>query len=91
MESTVQVLLSISVCAFAGLLMSRVCKLLKLPAVTGYLVAGILIGPYCLGALGNLLNVEGLGFVSMEAVEGFKRLEKVFSHCKLVRNVAEIP
>ena len=28
---------------------------------------------------------------SEQAVEGFKRLEKVFSHCKLVRNVAEIP
>lgn len=49
MDNTVQVLLSISVCAFAGLLMSRVCKLLKLPAVTGYLVAGILVGCFCLG------------------------------------------
>ena len=49
MESTVQVLLSISVCALAGLLMSRVCKLLKLPAVTGYLIAGILVGCFCLG------------------------------------------
>ena len=26
-----------------------------------------------------------------KAVEGFKRLEKVFDHCKLVKNVAEIP
>ena len=49
MDGTVQVLLSISVCAFAGLLMSRICKLLKLPAVTGYLIAGILVGCFCLG------------------------------------------
>ena len=49
MDSTVQILLSISVCAIAGLLMSRVCKLLKLPAVTGYLIAGILVGCFCLG------------------------------------------
>ncbi len=49
MDSTVQILLSISMCAFAGLLMSRVCKLLKLPAVTGYLIAGILVGCFCLG------------------------------------------
>ncbi len=49
MDGTVQVLLSISVCALAGLLMSRVCKLLKLPAVTGYLIAGILVGCFCLG------------------------------------------
>ena len=47
--------------------MTRVIKPLGLPAVTGYLVAGILIGPYVLGAFG----VEGLGFVSMEYVERF--------------------
>jgi len=47
----VQILLSISVCALAGLLMSRVCKIFKLPAVTGYLIAGILVGSYCFGAI----------------------------------------
>lgn len=35
----------------AGLLMSRVMKRLHLPAVTAYLVAGILVGPYLLGAI----------------------------------------
>lgn len=50
----------------AGLLLSRVAKLLKLPAITAYLVAGILIGPYCLGELG----VKGLGFTSLAEVEG---------------------
>ena len=39
--NSAQVFLSISVCALAGLLMSRVCKIFKLPAVTGYLIAGI--------------------------------------------------
>ena len=47
----VQILLSVSVCAVAGLLMSRICKLLKLPAVTGYLIAGILVGSFCLGRI----------------------------------------
>ncbi len=51
MENTVQVLISISVCVLMGLLMSRVCKLLKLPAVTGYLIAGILVGCFCLGRI----------------------------------------
>ena len=46
---TTQILLSISVCVMVGLLMSRICKILKLPAVTGYLVAGIIIGCFCLG------------------------------------------
>ncbi|MBR2324503.1 MAG: cation:proton antiporter [Clostridia bacterium] len=62
-----EILLSISVALLVGLLMTRVIKPPGLPAVTGYLVAGILIGPYVLGAFG----VEGLGFVSMEYVERF--------------------
>lgn len=45
-------------------MLSRVAKLLKLPAVTAYLIAGVLIGPYCLGQLG----VDGIGFTSMEKV-----------------------
>ena len=48
-----------------GLLMSRVTKLLNLPAVTAYLVAGLLLGPFVLGRL----NVPGLGFQTQEQVE----------------------
>ena len=57
-------LLSVSIAMLAGLLMTRVFKKWNLPAVTAYLVAGVLIGPYCLGAVG----IEGLGFSSPEAV-----------------------
>lgn len=62
-----RILLSLGVALFAGLLLSRLIKPLKLPAVTGYLIAGILIGPYCLGRLG----VSGLGFTSAENVKTF--------------------
>ena len=44
-----QMLLSLSLALFAGLMLSRLAKLVKLPAVTAYLVAGILVGPYLLG------------------------------------------
>lgn len=57
--------LCLGIAILAGLLMTRICKPLGLPAVTGYLVAGILIGPYCLGQLG----IEGLGFVDIHYVE----------------------
>lgn len=57
-------LLPVSIALLAGLIMTRVFKPLKLPSVTAYLIAGVLIGPYCLGAL----NVEGLGFTTLEAV-----------------------
>lgn len=62
-----QILLTLSVALFSGLMLSRLAKKVKLPAVTAYLVAGVLIGPYVLGALG----VKGLGFVSLEDVESY--------------------
>ena len=57
-------LLSVSIALLAGLIMTRVFKPLKLPSVTSYLIAGVLIGPYCMGRLG----IGGLGFESAEAV-----------------------
>ncbi|MBQ4351314.1 MAG: cation:proton antiporter [Clostridia bacterium] len=59
-----QTLLALSIAMLAGLLMSRLTKIWNLPAVTAYLVAGILIGPYVLGRLG----IAGIGFVSSEDV-----------------------
>ena len=66
-------LLSLSIAVLAGLLMTRVFKPLKLPAVTAYLVAGVLIGPYCLGRLG----IDGLGFTSYENVEHLSLVSEV--------------
>lgn len=63
-----ETLFCISIALGAGLLMSRVVKPLGLPSVTGYLVAGILIGPYAIGALG----FEGIGFTSVENVKEYQ-------------------
>ncbi|MBR5140422.1 MAG: cation:proton antiporter [Clostridia bacterium] len=68
-----RLLLALPLALFLGLMLSRVAKLLKLPAVTAYLIAGIIVGPYCLGALG----ITGIGFTSMEEVEHFSILSKV--------------
>ena len=68
-----ETLLSISIALCAGLLVSRFVKPLKMPAVTGYLIAGILIGPYCLGKLG----VTGLGFTSMAEVKALSLFNDV--------------
>ena len=67
------ILLSLSVAVLAGLLMTRVAKPLKLPSVTAYLVAGVLIGPYCLG----LLGIQGLGFPTMADVESLSLISDV--------------
>ena len=68
------ILLSVSIAVLAGLLMTRAFKPFKLPSVTAYLIAGVLIGPYFLGSL----HINGLGFVSEEAV----------SHLSLISEVA---
>ena len=66
MTQTASVFLSLSVALLAGLLLTRVVKLVKLPAVTGYLIAGVLIGPFVLGAL----DIPGIG-ITAEQIEGF--------------------
>ncbi len=68
-----ETLLPVAIALVAGLLMTRAFKPLKLPAVTAYLIAGVLIGPYCLGQLG----VMGLGFSSHESVEALGLISDV--------------
>ncbi len=59
-----QILLQLSFSLVGGLLMSRLAKMLNLPAVTAYLITGLLLGPYCLGAL----QLAPLGFTTAESV-----------------------
>lgn len=66
-------LLSVSIAALAGLLMTRVFSLWRLPDVTAYLVAGVLIGPYVLGSM----HITGLGLVSAEAVSSLQLVSEV--------------
>ena len=66
MTQTASIFLSLSVALLAGLLLSRLAKKVQLPAVTAYLVAGVLIGPFVLGRIG----IPGLGITS-EQIEGF--------------------
>ena len=61
-------LICLAVALVGGLMLSRLTKLINLPAVTAYLVAGLLLGPFCLGAI----KLPGLGFNSLEQVEGLK-------------------
>ena len=58
-------LICLACALIGGLMLSRLAKLLNLPAVTAYLVAGLLLGPFVLGRL----HIPGLGFQSSEQVE----------------------
>ncbi len=66
--STIQTLLSLAVCLFAGLMMTRLLKHLKLPDVTAYLIAGVIIGTYCLGRF--VLGGFSFGFNAVLAPVG---------------------
>ncbi len=66
MNQTASIFMSLSIALLSGLLLSRVAKKVKLPAVTAYLVAGVLIGPFILGSL----NIPGIG-ITTEQIEGF--------------------
>ena len=66
MTQTASIFLSLSIALLAGLLLSRLAKKVQLPAVTAYLIAGILIGPFVLGSLGT----QGIGITSTQ-IEGF--------------------
>lgn len=58
-----QVIVSVSLIMTVGFLMTRLTKLAKLPNVTGYILAGILIGPYCLNLIPQNI-ISGMGFIS---------------------------
>ncbi|MCD8006965.1 MAG: cation:proton antiporter [Oscillospiraceae bacterium] len=68
-----EVLICLALAMICGLLMTRVVKIFHLPAVTAYLVTGILLGPFCLGSLG----IEGLGFTSLAEVESYDIISQV--------------
>ena len=70
-----RILLATAFALFAGLMMTRVFKYIKLnlPDVTAFLIAGVLVGPFCLGASG----IPGMGFDSMEDISEVSFLSTV--------------
>jgi len=63
LNDTTVILLSLSIMLFAGFLLTRITKLAKLPNVTGYIISGILIGPYVLNLIPREM-VDNMGFIS---------------------------
>ncbi len=57
------IIISIALMLFFGFAMTRLTKLAKLPNVTAYIIAGILIGPYCLNLVPQQI-IEGMDFLS---------------------------
>ena len=66
-------LVTLAVAMIGGLMMSRLAKKVSLPAVTAYLVAGLLLGPFVIGRIG----ITGLGFPSLEGMGTYSLLTQV--------------
>ena len=62
-SETAKVIIALSIMLFSGFILTRVTKLLKLPNVTAYIVAGILIGPFVLGLVPASV-IQGTGFLA---------------------------
>ena len=60
---TARVTLSLAIMLLAGFLATRVTKKLHLPDVTGYILAGVAIGPYALNLL-PLEVIQGMDFIT---------------------------
>lgn len=74
------ILISLAIILFAGFAFSKIAKLLKLPNVTGYIIAGIIIGPYVLdlvphNIISNMsfLSDLALGFIAFGVGKSFKK------------------
>lgn len=72
-------LLGLSLGMIVGLLMTRIMKKINLPNVTGYLIAGLLVGPYCLNIFSAddldsmvILTNAALGFIAFSIGGEFK-------------------
>ena len=74
------VLIALAIMLLAGFALSRLTKLLKLPNVTGYIIAGVLIGPYVLNMIPgkiidsmSFLSDLALGFIAFGVGKFFKK------------------
>lgn len=66
-------IIGLAVALAGGLLMSRLAKKVHLPAVTAYLIAGLLLGPFFIGRIG----ITGIGFATLEEVASLKVISQV--------------
>ena len=58
-----EVLLTLSIILFSGFILTRLTNTLNMPKVSGYILAGILIGPCCLNFIPPSM-IEGMSFIS---------------------------
>ncbi len=68
---------SLAIALLAGLFLSRLAKKLGLPAVTAYLVAGVLLGPCVLGQLARFEAFSWISHLVISTEAGVESLEVI--------------
>ncbi len=63
LNTETEVLLALSLILFSGFIMTRLTNTLNMPKVSGYILAGILIGPHCLNFIPEHI-IDAMGFIS---------------------------
>ena len=63
MPKTAAIIISVALMLFVGFALTRITKRLRLPNVTAYIVAGILMGPFCFKLIPENV-VKGMDFLS---------------------------
>lgn len=79
MSPVAAIIISVALMLFSGFFMTRLTKLLRLPDVTAYILAGMLLGPYCLHLVPeniiagtDFLSDIALAFIAFSTGEFFK-------------------
>ena len=65
------IFLYVAIALFVALLSSRLMRIVRLPNVTGYLLTGIVVGPFVLGLAFNGGNFLGAGDIAISPVASF--------------------
>ena len=63
LSPSASIIISIALMLFAGFALTRITKLMKLPNVTAYILAGILMGPFCFKLIPTSV-IKGMDFLS---------------------------
>lgn len=62
-SSVSAIIISLALMLIGGFLMTRITKRLKLPNVTAYILAGIILGPFCLNLVPGKV-IDGMSFIA---------------------------
>ena len=93
------IILNIAIMLASGFLLTRITKRLRLPDVTGYIISGVIIGPWCLKLIApdfieqmDFVTDLALAFIAFGVGKYFTKIIQYFSACAwcIIRNSVKL-